>query len=62
MAIEKEHGSFIAVCDNCLTTLEKCDTFQDAVDMCKNNHWRNVRINGVWLNMCPECFKSTHNK
>ena len=29
MAIEKEYGKFIPVCDGCLAILDSCDTFQD---------------------------------
>lgn len=55
MAIEKEYGKFVPVCDGCLATLDECDTFQDAVDECKNNGWQNVNINGSWQNRCPKC-------
>lgn len=57
MAIEKEYGKFIPVCDGCLATLDSCDTFQDAVDECKENGWRNVKANGTWQNMCPKCYE-----
>lgn len=57
MAIEKEYGKFIPVCDGCLATLNGCDTFQDAVDECKENGWRNVKVNGTWQNRCPKCYE-----
>lgn len=57
MAIEKEYGKFIPVCDGCLATLDDCDTFQDAVDECKENGWRNVKVNGTWQNRCPKCYE-----
>lgn len=62
MAIEKEYGKFIPVCDGCLETLEECDTFQDAVEECRNNNWRNVRVNGQWQNRCPKCYVSSGTK
>ncbi len=55
MAIEREYGKYIPVCDNCLAVLEKCDTFQDAVNCQKENGWRNVKINGVWQSRCQKC-------
>lgn len=55
MAIEKEYGKFIPVCDGCTTTLDECDTFQDALDECKENGWTNVKVGYVWENRCPKC-------
>lgn len=55
MAIEREYGRFIPVCDNCLRSLDPCDTFQDAVDECKENGWVNTKVNGEWQNRCPLC-------
>ena len=57
MAIEKEYGKQIPVCDGCLTTLDPCDTFQDALDECRENEWHNVKVNGSWQNRCPKCYR-----
>lgn len=62
MAIEKEYGKYIPVCDGCLTTLEPCDTFQDAVDQCKEEGWTNHRIDGQWQNRCPNCRPKSQPK
>lgn len=55
MAIEKEYGYYIPVCDGCLKTLAKCQNFQDAVDLAKAEGWRSIKINGMWQNRCPNC-------
>lgn len=39
MAIEKEYGKYVPVCDGCLDTLDGCDSFEDAVQLCKDNGW-----------------------
>lgn len=57
MAIERDYGKFIPVCDGCLTTLDEYDTFQDAVDGCKEHGWKNVQVDGQWRNECPKCYK-----
>lgn len=61
MAIEREYGKYIPVCDNCLSTLEECDTFQDALDACKEAGWRNIKINGAWQNRCHNCQRGSKN-
>lgn len=62
MAIEKEYELYIPVCDGCLKTLPKYQTFQDALDGCKEAGWRNVKINGVWQNRCPNCQTAVRHK
>lgn len=55
MAIEKEYGKYTPICDGCLDTLDGCDSFEDAVQLCKDNGWQNVKVNGGWQNRCPNC-------
>lgn len=57
MAIESEYGHYTPVCDGCLKTLAKCQTFQDALDITKAEGWRSVKVNGVWQNLCPDCYR-----
>lgn len=54
--VDKQYGSYYAICDACGTALEaEYDEFQDAVDGMKANGWRTSKIGGEWVNYCPEC-------
>lgn len=54
--IDKEHGEFFLVCDVCEETRgQSCDTWQDAVDSKKEQHWISRNVDGEWQDICPDC-------
>ena len=59
MAIEKEYGKFIPVCDGCGETLDKYDSFDEAKEAIENADWsKKLLQNGTtkeWVNLCPAC-------
>ena len=54
--IDKQYGSYYAVCDACGTALDgEYDDFQDAVDGMRANGWRTSKTGADWMNYCPAC-------
>ena len=54
--IDKQYGSYYAICDACGTALDGVyDDFQDAVDGMRANGWKTANVGGEWVNYCPEC-------
>lgn len=66
MAIERESGKYIPVCDNCYAELCEQETFDDAVEHMRSCGWATVKDEcGEWRNYCPMCehelLKSHHS-
>ena len=55
MAIEKEYGKYIAVCDMCGDTLPAEDTYNDAIRAIKEAGWSTKNADGEWINTCSTC-------
>ena len=54
--IDKQHGSYILVCDICGEVVDvPFDDFYDAVQFKKDNGWKSRKVNGEWKDICPEC-------
>ena len=49
--IDKSYGKFTPVCDGCDECLEPCDTFEEAVDLIKEETWTRGQIG----DLCPNC-------
>ena len=57
MSIIREHGGFVPVCDICFDNLPAQATFQDAVDLQKDEGWDSVLIAGEWHTKCADCIR-----
>ena len=56
--ISKEYGKYTLICDVCGTgTDEEFDSFQDAIDAREDIRWKSKRIDGEWLDICPDCIE-----
>lgn len=54
--IEKIHGTFIAMCDQCGEEHDETfDTFDDVVRALRLNGWTATKIGDLWVNICPNC-------
>lgn len=63
MAVEREGGTYIPVCDNCFTALCEQDTFEDAVEHLRSCGWATVKDEyGDWCNYCPKCAYELQKK
>ena len=63
MAVEREGGTYIPVCDNCFTALCEQDTFEDAVEHLRSCGWATVKDEyGEWCNYCPKCAYELQKK
>lgn len=63
MAVEREGGTYIPVCDNCFTALCEQDTFEDAVEHLRSCGWATVKDKyGDWCNYCPKCAYELQKK
>lgn len=63
MAVEREGGTYIPVCDNCFTALCEQDTFEDAVEHLRACGWATVKDEyGDWCNYCPKCAYELQKK
>ena len=45
------------ICDECGEVVDGFEEFMDAVEYKKENNWKSVKVNGEWLNICPDCSK-----
>ncbi len=55
MAIEKEYGKYIVVCDSCNECLSPEDTHNAARHAAKEAGWSTSIVVGEWINLCPTC-------
>ncbi len=55
--IDKSHGKYRAVCDNCEKELGPADTFWDAKYLADEAGWETKKKDNEWINLCPECAK-----
>lgn len=60
MSIERDYDNFVLhfvlLCDVCgEEENEQFDDFYDAVEYKKSEGWKSQRVNGEWLDICPEC-------
>ena len=56
--ISKEYGKYTLICDICGTgTDEEFDSFQDAIDAREDLGWKSKRVEGEWLDICPDCIE-----
>lgn len=55
MAIEKEYGKYIVVCDACNDSLSPEDTHNDARHAAKEAGWSTSNVAGEWINLCTLC-------
>lgn len=63
MAVEREGGTYIPVCDNCFTALCEQDTFEDAVEHLRSCGWATIKDEyGDWCNYCPKCAYELQKK
>lgn len=55
MSIQKIHGIYHLICDNCGEEHEQeFGYFYEAVDA-KKDGWRSRKVNGHWEDWCPKC-------
>jgi len=56
--ISKEYGKCILSCDICgEQTGEEYESFQDALDAREDFGWKIKRVEGEWLDICPDCIE-----
>ena len=56
--ISKEYGNYTLICDICgAGTDEEFDSFQDAIDAREDIGWKSKRVEGEWLDICPDCIE-----
>jgi hypothetical protein len=56
--ISKEYGKCILSCDICGAQAdEKYESFQDALDAREDIGWKSKRVEGEWLDICPDCIE-----
>jgi transcription elongation factor Elf1 len=55
--IDKQHGKFILICDNCNDAFEfgKGEDFEDVRNYIKSEGWQTVKVGEDWLHYCDEC-------
>lgn len=55
MAIDKEYGKYIVICDSCEDILAPENTHNDARHAAKEAGWNTNNVDGDWINLCPAC-------
>lgn len=56
--ISKEYEKYTLICDICGGGIDDgFDTFQDVVDAKKDIGWKSKRIEGEWMDLCPDCIE-----
>lgn len=55
MCIEKLSGGYVPMCDLCYDTLDREEDWYAAKDAMKEAGWKQVKIDGTWFDVCPEC-------
>ena len=62
MSIEREHDRSVLYCDGykCKARIV-CDEFNDAVDYKKSNGWRSRKVDGEWVDLCPDCQREENH-
>jgi len=56
--ISKEYGKYTLICDICgVVTDQEFDSFQDAIDAREDIGWKSKRVDGEWLDICPDCIE-----
>jgi hypothetical protein len=56
--ILKEYGKYTLICDICgAGTHDEFDSFQDAIDAKEDNGWKSKRVEGEWMDICPDCIE-----
>lgn len=54
--ISKEYGKYTLICDICgAGTDEEYKTFQVAVDSREDTGWKSKKIDGDFVDLCPDC-------
>ena len=55
--IEKMNNIYKIICNSCGEIFKnEFDSFYDAVEFKKNNHWKSVKVaEGKWNEICPDC-------
>jgi hypothetical protein len=54
--IEKSGGFYSLTCDICYEEAdEQFFEFSEAVDYKKDNDWKSKKVNGEWMDVCPDC-------
>ena len=57
--ISKEYRNYTLICDICgVGSDEEYDTFQDAADAGEDMEWKRKKIDGDWVDVCPDCLKT----
>lgn len=56
MAIEREKGNIIFVCNDCGERCEtEVDDFKEALEILKDEGWKYEKIDNEWEHLCPQC-------
>jgi hypothetical protein len=56
--ISKEYRNYTLICDICgVGTDQDFDSFQDAIDARDDIGWKSKRVDGEWLDICPDCIE-----
>jgi len=56
--ISKEYGKYTLICDICGAGMdEDFDSFQDAIDVREDIGWKSKRVEGEWVDICPDCIE-----
>lgn len=58
MAIDRQYGKVIFICDECGDYNETDKgNFQDALDVLKKDDWLTIKEDDEWLHICPKHTK-----
>jgi arabinogalactan endo-1,4-beta-galactosidase len=56
--ISKEYGKYTLICDICgAGTDDEFDSFQNAIDAREDIGWKSKRVDGEWVDICPDCIE-----
>ena len=57
MSVEYHFGFYTVVCAGCGARTPGEMTFRDAAQSKKLHRWKSRKIEGEWMDFCPECLE-----
>ena len=55
MIEQRGEWKYALICDECGHEVKYFNTFDEAVEYKKENGWKSKRVDGEWVNVCPDC-------
>lgn len=55
--IERQGQYYTLYCDYCSYYVDELDSFQEAVEYKKKNHWKSIKKNEEWTDKCLDCIE-----